>query len=273
MQYYIIFIVTIAIVSISSARVDLTLQPKQTGVAVTQVVLDLLKTSKIFPSNDQFFLQRIALVESKYGQLNHTFGENFYGGIWQLSKEKYETTKHKDFSKIHEKILENFGINWIKTKWEDLLQPLFSALAARLYLHYLMEPKDYLPGDIKEQAKLWHENYTVSNFTIEEFEKNSYELEATVEISKEKKVDLCILMDRSDSITPKGFQTALNLVSKIVNYICSNLNQVNIAFLVFDHQVSKIFDFNHNFSEIEMQQKISETKFLSGGAYLNKGIF
>ena len=70
--------------------------------------------------------------------------------------------KHRD------QIKAKLGIDWTMVKWTDLEKPLFSALAARLYLARL---KEAIPSDVPCQAKYWKKHYNTVNGsgTVEKF--------------------------------------------------------------------------------------------------------
>ena len=55
-------------------------------------------------------------------------------------------------------IQQKFGINWNHVIWEDLAKPLYSALAARLFLQ-VRSSNATIPGPIKLQAQFWKRYY------------------------------------------------------------------------------------------------------------------
>lgn len=58
------------------------------------------------------------------------------------------------------KIQQVFGIDWPSTDWIDLAKPLYSALAARLYLQLkVINSAQSLPRAITDQAAFWKTNY------------------------------------------------------------------------------------------------------------------
>src|SRR4051794_5021681 len=87
-----------------------------------------------FP-DDHDFLRRVAAVESNYGENPSTYRTGYYGGIWQVDEVGYEATKdiksHPNLKNWHQKIHDKFGIDWPKSQWNNCIDPLHSALAAR----------------------------------------------------------------------------------------------------------------------------------------------
>ena len=119
------------------------------------------------------FLTRIALVESDFGEDPLTFRPGYYGGIWQIDEDVFNDTKnisaHSQLSSELDEVSRIFGIDWVNDiTWQDLVKPLYSGIAARLYLSNNPAP---IPTTLQEQAEYWEMNYTSSNKTAEEFVK------------------------------------------------------------------------------------------------------
>jgi hypothetical protein len=128
------------------------------------------------------FLKRVAKVESNFGADKGTFRKRGDRGIWQLNqKTGFEATKdvkaHPGLKKAHEKIREEFGIDWNEVSFEDLGKPLISALAARLFLLTIPEK---IPDTLEGQAVYWKKHYNTvkGKGTTKKFiEDNSIEVE------------------------------------------------------------------------------------------------
>lgn len=67
-----------------------------------------------------------------------------------------ETVIQPGLKERRDQIKELLGIDWTKVKWEQLRTPLYSALAARLYLARLKLP---IPADLPSQAQYWKDHY------------------------------------------------------------------------------------------------------------------
>ncbi len=52
-----------------------------------------------------------------------------------------------------------FKIDWMDVEWVDLRKPLYSGLAARLFLSTILQPIPHI-ADINGQAEYWKTNYT-----------------------------------------------------------------------------------------------------------------
>ena len=63
---------------------------------------------------------------------------------------------HPGLTATHTQIRSVFGFNWIDVQWRDLCKPLYSGLAARLFLSILAKS---IPFGIKEQAIYWKAFY------------------------------------------------------------------------------------------------------------------
>lgn len=67
-----------------------------------------------------------------------------------------------------DQIQAKLGITWVNVTWVDLEKPLFSALAARLYLARISDP---IPSDLSPQAEYWktHYNTPAGDGTVQKF--------------------------------------------------------------------------------------------------------
>ena len=162
--------VAIHLAAASCVSVDQTLVPGTNGSAVVDVCI--AKVSDVFVDDDQLMLRRIAYVETGYGNDPDTYSDiSNDGGIWQLSRDKYNATKNTADSTLNsliQKIQENFGIDWVSTQWSDLRKPFYSALAARLYLQVITASIP-LSSDVDGQATYWVTHYTTSGGTESDY--------------------------------------------------------------------------------------------------------
>lgn len=104
---------------------------------------------------DNHFIQRIAIVEKA---MNRTSKE---GGLWNVDKCAFEATQAKrkenrQLAALHKTVRRTFGVTWSKIKYSDLRRPLYSVLAARIFLEIA---KHSIPKGLKNQARFWLESY------------------------------------------------------------------------------------------------------------------
>lgn len=137
-------------------------QPKEEVQAPLTPEKAIDKVEAVFPSKG--ILMEIAKVESRLGQDKNTYRKGYHGGVMQVDKVGYESTKDlKSHPKLKEKfkaIESEFGIKWPDTKWEDLRDPLHSAIAARLFLSNIEKE---IPSTKKARASYWKDNYNTSS--------------------------------------------------------------------------------------------------------------
>ncbi|CAB4006901.1 signal peptide, CUB and EGF-like domain-containing 2 [Paramuricea clavata] len=117
---------------------------------------NILKLSRVFPS-DRNLMKRIALVESS---LNRTSTE---GGLWNVgtcafwgvtqNREKYG----KRLKKIQKMVGRRFGISWTRMTYDQLQRPMYSLIAARMYLYIILT--DGIPRGATAQSKVWSNYY------------------------------------------------------------------------------------------------------------------
>lgn len=138
--------------SYSTCYTDLTREAGAHGTHVVIACVRLIRESPVFNPVDEdgFFvlLRKIALVETMDGGNAFTYAEKYGGGIWGVSKTAFENVQMVNSETLSSSIFGYFGIDWSSVKWEDLDKPLYSALAAGMYLH--------LFNDSSTQLSLWN---------------------------------------------------------------------------------------------------------------------
>ena len=152
--------------------VDDTLREGADGSAVVRAVIGRIEDTNIFP-NDNQLLRRIAYVESKDGTDN-TYRNGYYGGIWQVDEvgfnDTQDTASHPGLATKMDKFQEKLDIDWRTVRWQDLRRPLYSGLAARLFLS---NKPAVIPcaSDLSAQGEYWkvHYNTSAGNGCVEKF--------------------------------------------------------------------------------------------------------
>ena len=143
-------------------------------------VVECIDNSSIFPS-DNGFLRRIAWVESKFGNDRGTYRTDYHGGIWQVDEIGFDDTKntaaHPSLARKYKLIHDYFNIDWKEVTWEDLRKPLYSGLAARLFLSNV---KSKIPTTLCGQAAYWKKHYNkTGKGTVSKFVEDVNALEGT----------------------------------------------------------------------------------------------
>ena len=141
-----------------SSCTDLTLVPESNGSFVVLACVRLVEKSNIFPDDHQT-LRRIAHIETTDGTQQTTYRAGFDGGIWSINQSAFQHTLNYNASRINA-IHSYFGINWSSLKWSDLRIPLYSALAARIYIDQISDGQDL--SQIDTQASIWLSAYNSS---------------------------------------------------------------------------------------------------------------
>jgi len=139
---------------------------KFVGIEIVGSIAEEIEKSSIF-QNDYDFFQRVAWMESEFGQ---NMAPNEFGGIWRLTKQQFEQSKTSD---LYTTILDHFSIDWNRIEYKDLADPIIGALAARM-LYQKVQP---FPKDIQSQAKLWHSFNPESDKNPSDFIRAANELE------------------------------------------------------------------------------------------------
>ena len=179
-----VIILSLFCFAVVQSQVDLTLVPNASGSDVVKAVVSKIETARLFPT-DHRLLRRIAYVESLDGEDTRAFRDGYHGGIWQVNRATLIDTQnlsaHPGLDSLYDKVQAYFGIDWRFVTWEDLRMPLYSGLAARIYLWSVGGIP--LAGEIDAQATYWRTSYngTAKDFAtlVKALEKDEGELEIT----------------------------------------------------------------------------------------------
>ena len=140
---------------------DLTTQVGTYGTSVVTATVSRIQQSGIF-SSDNELLRRIAYVETRDGTDPETYRDEYDGGIWAVDLDLLEatqnTTQYQGLINLHLDISATFSIEWSSVQWSDLRRPLYSALAARLYMYTVPHPIP-ISSEIESQAVYWGTHY------------------------------------------------------------------------------------------------------------------
>lgn len=134
---------------------DLTLVSETSGTSVVLASVRLVAISGIF-GDDYQMLRRIAHVETADGTNQTTYRPTFNGGIWALNQTTFDSLSITNDQRNG--ILSFFGIDWSSVIWSDLRKPLYSSLAARLFISQLSNVLNL--SNASTQAMLWANEYT-----------------------------------------------------------------------------------------------------------------
>lgn len=129
-----------------------------------EVVLDAInKVNSVGFPNDHNFLYNIAIVESTFGEHSKTYRDNYFGGIWQVDEIGFNDGKdvisHPSLKKWHKAIKDKLQIDWSVITWKDCVNPINSAIAARLLL---VTKPGAIPTGLNDQAVYWKNEYNKS---------------------------------------------------------------------------------------------------------------
>ena len=90
------------------------------------------------------------------------------GGIWQVDEDKFLSIQDTNRSSTRNVAVRTaFNIDWPSVQWRDLRIPLYSGIAARLFLLNISDTES-IPCDIPGQAAYWSTHYS-SNTIVETY--------------------------------------------------------------------------------------------------------
>ena len=149
---------------VSTQRVDLTTVPGANGVNVVRAVLSRMDESGIFQRSGNadltnVFLRNMAFVETRDGSdIPDDVAIN--GGIWRISPAQFQRTKELSIARhgaVYDAIRAYIGQDWRAVEYRDLTKPLYSGLAARLYLTFVATYSIIPPSS--RQGLFWSEKF------------------------------------------------------------------------------------------------------------------
>lgn len=151
----------ILVLVLGCQALDLTTQEETSGTSVVSACLARLRDSDIFTSDNEL-MRRIAYVETDDGNDGDTYRDDYDGGIWAVDEDLFDRTQntasYSSLTSLHQSINTKFSIDWSSVVWNDLRKPLYSALAARLYLTTITTSIP-LSTNVQSQATYWSTNY------------------------------------------------------------------------------------------------------------------
>ena len=120
-------------------------------------------------------MERLAYVMSRYGDA--TFRLYTDGGIWQVSQFAFRDTKdeiaHIRLPGKYKSLLETLGVDWRAARRRDLEIPMYSAIAARLYLSNF--PEAIPPSSqVQKQQIYWWRFYMMNHESKRFMDKEDY---------------------------------------------------------------------------------------------------
>ncbi len=178
-------------------QVDLTLVPREKGSDVVLAVVAKIECSEVFPTDNRL-LRRIAYVESKDGTDSDAYRpqDRYYGGIWQIDFAAFQRTQDTNsfpaLEELHSEIAQKIydgdeAIEWTAVQWTALEKPLYSGLAARLFLSTI---DDDIPAasNVSGQADYWNRHYKNGEGDVEAF---TTDVNALLDIESNFSVAVC----------------------------------------------------------------------------------
>ncbi|XP_076438556.1 uncharacterized protein LOC143277563 [Babylonia areolata] len=245
---------------------DMTLTPGTSGAQVVDAVVDKVHAHCLF-NNDRLFLRRLAYVESHDGTDPKTYRQGYDGGIWQVDRSMLTATQScaNIIKRECDIIKQEFGIDWTKVTWSQLRIPLYSGLAASLYLIQRLANSHVIPGDIAGQADIWAHYYHLNEPTGTYITLAAEATQYSTYIDCQGALDLAFLMDSSGSIMTSDYLLQLNFVAEVVKALPVGPDRVQVANVVFGTIAEVAFNFSTYSDKQDIIDDIKNTDKDNGG--------
>ncbi|XP_055956828.1 uncharacterized protein LOC126821645 [Patella vulgata] len=261
--WLILLILAVLTTSVQGLGEDLTLLIGQKGSIVVEAVIDKIRENCIFPG-DRLFLTRLALVQSNNGLNNE---DDYHGGIWQVDEDKYSSiqTCPGILDEACEKIQTTLNIDWTETTWLDLRKPLYSGLAASLYIMFEenipSNSRKGLSGDKKEQAGIWQKLFAPARDTSDFVNIPSSSYKGTCN----RPIDLAFIIDSSGSIKEDNFTMILQFITNVVDGLNIGPNETQIAVVQFSSNAYVEFYLNSYTDSASLKREVANISYIGVG--------
>ncbi|XP_041373659.1 collagen alpha-1(XII) chain-like [Gigantopelta aegis] len=165
---------------------------------------------------------------------------------------------------ICNRIMTSLNIDWNRVTWRDLLKPLYSGLAASLYVQIVRGPN--LPGDIAAQGLIWKTIYSprepVSTFVRT----------ANLSDSCSAELDLVFIVDTSGSIGPLNFEKVRDFLTLVVRGLQIGADHVRVGTVSFSSFPYLDFRLTTHHTEAGVIKGINSIMYDAGGTDTALGI-
>ncbi|XP_062600299.1 uncharacterized protein LOC134261927 [Saccostrea cucullata] len=268
MERYGVYSIFLSLLLVSVVlAVDKTREDGARGSGVVEAVVDLLR-ERCTISDDNFFLRRMAYAASRDGEKSDTYRQGFHGGIWQIDQQKFRLTQTTYYLRKHRiGIQGNFSINWPSVTWSDLRKPLYSGIAAALYVQYVLERyRTTIPSTVNAQALFW----------VKQFGGQRNDFLAVNNLRQvscdTKPVDLVFVVDESGSIGSSNFKKMKNFLVNLVDQVTISNTAFHVGLVKFHSSATTVFDLNRYSQKSSVKRAIQYVGYASGGTRIGKGI-
>ena len=282
------------IAPLSSGQVDSIRIPGTSGCTIVELVLERIDNSirqlvgLYQPSSDEAsvasairsvkeFLRRIAAVESDYGRADHTYRDNYHGGIWQVDEADFNGHPDKVFSflEMHPgRRIDLLDTYIITLSWMDLRQPLYSGFAAMLQL-FLSGEQVPDAEDVTGQADFWIRHYhTNTGGKILTRENFTAVADLGCAIPCQSYPDIVFVIDSSGSIGASHFQQALSFTADLVSEFRIGKDFTRIGVITYNSDVitSEQIELNRFYDASELSAAIRGIQYTGGGTRTGEAI-
>ncbi|XP_046370365.2 uncharacterized protein LOC124144821 [Haliotis rufescens] len=236
------------------------------GPDVVTTVVDIIRSNCILPG-DKLFLRRLAYVETKDGSMPKTYSDpNNSGGIWQVSSSMLAQTQgnQPELQPLYKILQDSLHINWMTVQWSDLRKPLYSGLAAALYLTLqTSHPGVTIPLKVEEQAIFWRDKYENGLSSPYNFTSTVNAMELGCQ-ALNRQLDVVFIVDTSSSLSKDDFTRAKTFLRNIVNGLNVGRNTAHVAVITFASAVNVQFNLNNYFSKAEVFTAIGQLVYTGG---------
>ncbi|XP_072027313.1 uncharacterized protein [Amphiura filiformis] len=178
-----------------------------------------------------------------------------------------DTTTYPSLVGSLDAIEDAFDIDWKSVSWEDLRKPMYSALAARLYLS-ILSGIEMVPviGDIDGQASYWKRYYdteTDNGMREEYFKAKLANCQGTINCAVPE-LDIVFVMDGSGSITTANFELSKAFVANTIDTFQIGPDKTRIGVMQYTSGQRIEIALGSENDKVALQTKVNNIAYISG---------
>nr|KAG5694561.1 hypothetical protein BaRGS_032506 [Batillaria attramentaria] len=164
----------------------------------------------------------------------------------QVTRPMYDITKSSAYLEpARNNIQTHLGINWEATSWTDLLKPLYSGLAAALYISNELH-QNPAPTTISQQQTFWATQYHHGG------------------CQSQSDLDLAFIMDTSSSISQQDFEAAKQFIIDTTN-IFDVAGRTRVALITYSTTATIRINWGQFRSHVSLNHAINGLDYTPGG--------
>jgi Mg-chelatase subunit ChlD len=244
--------------------------PLETGENVVRTAVNLIKQEITGLKMDYELVFRLAIL-TDFGSWDDIYKGERLTGIFSISEDILAKTKDADQSILNQ-IQDKFEINWKEVNPEDMVIPMYGALAA--FLHYDEEskkPNAIIPFTISASASLisllFPSTPMHGSESVEEKIQDYYDDNPSRGV-----YDLIVVLDGSASIGESDFRIAKSAVANLLSSTKTEASKSRVGLILYSTISTTVINLANTLTPQELSFIINNMEYPNGDTLTHLGI-